>query len=84
VVPAPLSEEPGTELPGEGDVPDEPGDVPDEPGVAPDEPGVVVDGLFSLGLLGAELPVPYEPLLVPYEPVLLAPPAPMDPLLREP
>ena len=55
----------------------------------PDEPGDVVDGLFSLGLLGAELPVPDEPvpdepLPVPYEPapVLLGPP--IDPLLRVP
>jgi hypothetical protein len=70
VVPAPLPEEPGAELPGE---------------VEPDEPGGIADGVFSLGLLGAELGVPDEPLPVPdepvpYEPLLRAPAAPIDPL----
>jgi hypothetical protein len=57
----------------------------------PDEPGEVVDGLFSLGLLGAELPapdeplpVPDEPLPVPYEPAPVLLGLPIDPLLRVP
>jgi hypothetical protein len=70
---APLAGEPGARLPGVVEVPDEPGAVVD----VPDEPGVVVDGLVWLGLLGAELPVPYE--LVP-----LAPAAPIAPLFLGP
>jgi hypothetical protein len=70
-VPAPLPEEPGAELPGE---------------VEPDEPGGIADGVFSLGLLGAELGVPYDPLPapdgllpVPFAPLPLAL-VPIDPL----
>jgi hypothetical protein len=70
VVPAPLPEVPGAELPGE---------------VEPDEPGGISDGRFSLGLLGAELPLPYGSLpvpdgLAPYEPLLRAPPEPIAPV----
>ena len=58
-----------------------PAPLPDEPGVEPlgcdgtldGEPGGMLDGLFSLGLLGAEL------LPVPYGAVLLTPLLPIDP-----
>ena len=55
-MPAPVPEVLGDALPGAVD------------GLG-EEPGDVADGTFSPGVLGAELPVPEEPLLVPDAPI---------------